>query len=213
MSLRTEIPPYIDGNGLVAPYLVQPGTMRASDNGIMFTSEYYIMLNRNHECSPTDVLIYYNLIGKEVGSDKDLHRAPGDTTQDAPDDYHGVIAGYAEFGLKPDFEIPILDCLPQLVFAYLLGKGVPSFVLFPFNVYTAVVLAISCINTPVGNTDARRLNWLLWQATKRKSILCNLAGKFWHWRQTKVYNTQNVMQAVAKIYYQDNHPFQRYWVD
>jgi hypothetical protein len=172
------------------------------------------MLNRNGDLNTVDVSNYQALIKACVGTDNHLHRAPGDTTPDEYDDHVGVFAGYAEFDLKVPFSLPMrLWRFPQLLYAFLLNKGVPSFLMPFYSFYNALVIATSCINAPTSDTDSRRLNWHQWQATKHKSMLANFAGNFWLWRQRKVYNTDKVMQAVAKIYYQDNHPFSKYWVD
>lgn len=212
--LKTEIIPYIDGNGLVAPNLFPPGTVRASDNGAMFTSEYYIMLNRNGEATGTDIASYQKVITACVGADGHLHRAPGDLTQDVIDNNLGVLAGYAEFGIKVPFSLPIDNCrFPQLVYAYGLNRGIPSLLMFPLSIISAFIIAFSGFSTAINNADARRLNWDLWQATKRKSLLNDLAGKFWHWHQSKLYGTNEVMRAVAAVYYQAGHPFIKYWKD
>lgn len=217
MSLREEITPFIQGDGLVAPAVVSPsGTFRTCDNGVMFSSEYLIMLNRTGELVGQDIIDYQSKIQACVGFDNDLHRAPLDITPDEYDDHIGVLAGYSEFGLKVPFSLPMrLWRFPQLLYAFLLNKGVPSFLMPFYSFYNALVIATSCINAPTSDTDSRRLNWHQWQATKHKSMLANFAGNFWLWRQRKVYNTDKVMQAVATIYYQPpgGHPFSKYWVD
>ena len=250
MSIKDDFAPYRDGNGLMAPNPVPTGTIRGSDNGSMFTSEYYIMLNRNGQLTNTDGIEYADLIEKCIGTDGNLHRAPGDETQDEIDDHLGVLAGYAEFNDKANFGLPLpLMRFPQLTYAWALAKGVPALFMSPLlytivytlihftkhtyfiipaiilsilvafigslNLITAIILGTSCIGAPVGNTDDRRLNWDLWQATKRKSVICNLAGLFWHWRQTKVYGTPNVMKAVAALYYQPSgtNPYSTHWID
>lgn len=217
MSLRDEIKPYIDGNNLVAPNLCS-SVGRASDNGTMFTSEYLIMLNRNGEALTSDSVEYELTIGACVGKDKELHRAPGDDSPDEIDDHLGVLAGYEEIGKKVPFTMPFrLMRFPQLTYAWLVNKGVPSLLIFPLAIYTALALAISCVGVDKDHDgDARRLNWLLWQATKRKSLLCNLAGKFWHWKEARKLGTQQVMKYVAtNLYYEKTppHPFSKYWID
>lgn len=207
MSLIAEIPPFIDGNNLVAPGLVPPGLLRGSDNGPMFTAEYLIMLNRN--LLGFDDL-HYNAIVKCVGTDGELHRAPGDTTPDEVDDHYGALSMLAEFNLKPFFKLPIrLWRQPQLLFAYLLAKDIPSLILSPLNWYTAIVIATSCIGRPASDTDSRRLSWHLVQATKRKSLLCKLASLIWYARLHKDY--ANGMLGVAALYYTGDHPFIRFW--
>ena len=95
MSLKTEIKPFIDGNGLVAPNLVTPGTKQASDNGTCFTSEYYVMLQKSGQLIDTgpncDKQDFASLIGHCIGANGTLNRAPGDSSQEGPDDYYGVM--------------------------------------------------------------------------------------------------------------------------
>ena len=219
MSLITEIVPYIQGNGLVATTIVNPpGTLRTCDNGVMFSSEYFIMAARNFEDKtlthgPTAAL-FDQVVKTCVGADKELHRAPGDDSPDEVDDHYATLAGYAEFGLRPAYKLPVrLWRQPQLLYAYLVNHKIPSLLIWPLAWYNALIIATSCIGHPASDTDSRRLVWHLIQATKRESILARLAGAFWHWRQTKIYKTQEVMKAVAKIYYEPGHPFAKYWID
>ena len=81
-----------------------------------------------------------------------------------------------------------------------------------FYWYAAVVIALSCMNTPTSDTDARRLAWHLIEATAPTSMLCWIASKIWFKRLYKDYPTG--MQGVAAIYYQPNgnNPYQKYWV-
>lgn len=222
MSIQDEFKPYKDGNGLMAPSPVPLGVMRGSDNGPMFTSEYFILLERNEQAGPEDDLAYINSIKSCITPNGYLHRAPDDPTQDAIDDYLGVLAAFEELGLPVSlgsrFRLPLpLWRFPQLVYVYLLNKGVPSLLMFPLIIITAIILATSCLGTPINQADPRRLNWLLWQATKRKSRLCDLSGKSWYKRQQKAYGSEQVMSRVAGYYYQpyglDMNPYSKYWKD
>lgn len=210
--LKEEIKPFIDGDGLVAPQLSN-GAWRSSDNGPMFTAEYYIMLNRVDRLSNGDGIDFHDLIGRCVGADGNLHRAPHDESPDEIDDHIAVLALYAEFNDKPQWTLPFrLFRFPQLVYAYLLAKGVPSLLMLPLAKWSALVILYAGLrNLPQSDADARRLTWHLIQATKRKSLLCRLAAKVWYSKLYKDY--PNGMRGVAENYYRDNHPFIRYWVD
>jgi len=100
MSLKTEIIPYLDENGNVAPSVHNGVGM--SDNGPMFTSEYYIMLKRNGLLTPEDKIDYeqqirsHFYINDGVGL---LQRSPGRMQQEGPDDYHGVLAAAYELNI------------------------------------------------------------------------------------------------------------------
>ncbi|CAK9253121.1 unnamed protein product [Sphagnum jensenii] len=95
MALRDEILPYVDGNDLVAPNPVSPGTLKGSDNGPMFTSEYFIMLLKLGQLIPSDTNDFQNRIGQCVNAAGMLCRVPAsqDDGQEEVDDYYGVLNG------------------------------------------------------------------------------------------------------------------------
>jgi len=81
-----------------------------------------------------------------------------------------------------------------------------------FYWYAAFVIALSCMGTDVGNTDARRLAWHLIQATAPTSLLCWLASKIW---LRRLYNAYPLgMTDVCQIYYQPKvtNPYAKYWI-
>jgi len=110
---------------------------------------------------------------------------------------------------------------PQLL-ACMVSAGFPSFIkpidwimrilAFPFYLYVAIVIALSCIGTDIGNTDARRLAWHLIQATAPTSLMCWLASKIWYSRLYSDYPAG--MNDVAAIYYQpkNTNPYSKYWI-
>lgn len=100
MALRDEISPFIDGNLLVAPSLVSPGTLKASDNGPMYTAEYYVMLKKLDQIFTEDVLDFQSRIGNCINPQGMLNRTPigQDDGQEGPDDYLGVLNGCVQFG-------------------------------------------------------------------------------------------------------------------
>ncbi len=213
MSLRESIVPYVDGNGLVAPSLFPPGTQRASDNGPLFTAIYHLLLHNTQETIPGDETVFRNLVSQCIRSDLELHRAPGDSSPDEIDDYLGVLAVLNLYGLKVEFKLPLRLCrFPQLVYVYLLNTGKLRLLVPPLGVLTALIIAISCWNTEVANSNDRQLNWVLIQATQ-SSWLCRMSANIWYWRQSKIYNTTNFMQLVVILYYQSKHPFITLWKD
>lgn len=100
MSIRDEIVPFIDGNGLVAPARVAPGTVAASANGTMYTSEYYAILKMSGQLKPQDQVDFANRIGKCIDSNGLLNRTPlgQNSDLDSPDDYVGTINGSFQVG-------------------------------------------------------------------------------------------------------------------
>ncbi len=241
MSLREEIIPYVDGNGLVAPNVVPEGTMQGSDNGPMFTAEYYIMLNYRQEEAPAfrDSAAFVELIQKCCSPPGNLMRAPGSVEQEQVDDFYGVLAAcrvlslydWLPWNLAQDMldhgwknwgsynslftnkwtKESFMWRQPQLLAAMYAAADRQSWRTWPLFAYAALVIAISCIGVPVGRTDERRLAWLLIQAVAPVSRMCRLASRLWYRRLYRDY--PDGMRGVAAIYYQGDHPFKKYWVD
>lgn len=93
--LKDEIIPYLDSNGLAEPEKGKP-----SNNGVMYTGEYIIMLIRNGECSLEDTRKYLNNMGKCMPIRGLLQRNPDNSGgQEGPDDYLGLAAGLHEIAL------------------------------------------------------------------------------------------------------------------
>lgn len=109
MSLKSEILPYTDGLGYVAPALVGPGIMRASDNETMFTSEYYVLLALRGELEPGDADAWKALIRRCMRLPGLLVRSPADTSTDnGPDNMLGVLDASQRLN-RPDIAQSILD--------------------------------------------------------------------------------------------------------
>jgi hypothetical protein len=234
MTLRAEIQPYTDGDGLISCQLSN-GIWRTSDNGPLFTSEYFILLKENHEFLFTDIHDYTSLIDSCMTRPGCLSRAPDDQGQEAPDDYIGVL-GCCHFlgitsiprsifiyGLKHlgNFNNKsawtftgesFLWRMPQLIFLSYLGTGFWFLypLMIPLAFYTALVIASSCMNTPISDSNARHLAWFLVIGTQ-KSFLCRLASKIW-WKRLRKHYGDEGLRAVDKIYFKD-HPFIRYQIN
>lgn len=94
MGLREEIEAgYIDGNGLVAPHLTGP--IKGSDNGCMFTAEYYTMLKRLGQLTDQDRIDFNQKISQCINPQGMLCRVPvgQDDGLEGPDDYYAVLNG------------------------------------------------------------------------------------------------------------------------
>ena len=98
MSLISEIlENYVDANGLVSPSKCLPTNPRASDNGLLYTGEFYALLAARGELD--------NSCGGIAGRIRPCqaslglyNRSPRDTDPEAPDDYYGLAAGLGAFG-------------------------------------------------------------------------------------------------------------------
>ncbi len=217
MSIKDQFAPYVDGNGLMSNAPVLPGSIRASDNGPLFTSQYIIMLKKSGELTLNDITTFQRVIGACVDDDMHLHRAPSDPTPDAPDDYYGVAAAFSQLEITSNIKLPLdMWRQPQLVFAMMASNQILSrwkFWQWPLAIYTALVVLTSCINVEPGNTDERILSWLLIQATKESSVLVKLASIIWFHRLFSTYGPTG-MKAVAGIYFlpQGNNPYQANYI-
>jgi len=237
--LKEEIKLYKDNQGYVNPYLVNTSQGRQSDNGTMFSSEYYIMLSKRQEDTERDADEWEVLIAKCMPIPGLTVRYPGDIAIDAPDNIYAILAAskvlnrphvaksMLDYGFKHrgyyNIETPTWNWAGlqwrqlQMIFAMLCASNTYKwwkFWYWPLELYSALAIAISCMNTPTYETDPRRLNWLFIQSVKEDSLLCRLATKVWFKRLKKDYDvTENAMRVVAKTYYQDDHPFAKFWMD
>ena len=105
MALRDEIVQYFDGNGLVCPGPQPVGGGKGSDNGPMYTSEYYVMLKMSNQINDSDIADFGQKIGQCVNHDGMLCRVPigQHDGQEQVDDYYGVLNGCVKLG---NTEIP-----------------------------------------------------------------------------------------------------------
>lgn len=98
MSIRDDFKQYIDGFNLLAPNPQPPNATQGSDNGPMFTSEYYVMLAKKGILTDNDKTQYDLDISRCLNEHGVLCRSPGNTMQEGPDDYYGVMNGCMELG-------------------------------------------------------------------------------------------------------------------
>ena len=61
MSIKDEFLSFTDGNGLICPNPVSPGTLRGSDNGTMYTSEFFIIQKFRGESTEQDKIDFQTL--------------------------------------------------------------------------------------------------------------------------------------------------------
>lgn len=159
MSLRDEIKAYTDGNGYVIPN-VSDGSLRGSDNGTCFTSEYYMMLYKRHEdnlCDPEEFEIKIRKSMVETGL---LGRAPGALgEQDGPDNQYAVLAACKVLGLQQ---------LAENIYKY--GMNHYGF----FN--------SECPGT--FRNKAGKINWraFLWRQPQMVAAAISASGNFSRWK-------------------------------
>lgn len=99
-TLRSEIEAnYLDMYYLVSPHKASIPKQRESDNGNMFSSEYYIYLKLNEELQPFDVIEYEALILKSELLPGLISRCPNDPGRQPPDDFLGICAACSVLGI------------------------------------------------------------------------------------------------------------------
>ncbi len=99
-NIRDDFKGYFDGNGLLAPGPVGPGTLSASDNGVMFLSEYITILKKSGELTQADIDYFHGHIDCCISSHM-LNRVPAGQSDglEGPDDYLGVLNACRELGI------------------------------------------------------------------------------------------------------------------
>lgn len=227
MTLRADIQNgYIDGNGLVSPHHITQGELRASDNGVSFSSEYYIQLKKNGELSYQDCLDYVALVDSCALQPGLISRAPKDIGLQPPDDYISLLAACAQLNIN---SIPLemlhwgynhygsynnanpsvwttasfLWRQPQLFAACRAVALSPKYnpLQCLLNAYAALCIAVAGYNAPVNDqqVDKWRLTYLLSLAMEG-SILTSIATKIWKRRMVRLYGPQ-WLAAIYAIYF------------
>ena len=85
--LRDEIVPYTGSDGLVWSSLNGPG-----GNGVLYTAEYYVMLNRLAELEEQDHANWDKVMVPCTITPGLIQRSSTDFEQEGPDDYVGYLA-------------------------------------------------------------------------------------------------------------------------
>lgn len=231
-SIQSDFRPYFDGNGLLAPNPVPPGTKQGSDNGLMFLSEYFIILNTYGGLDDYDKWYFFSVL-KSCMNNGMLNRVPitQQSSQEGPDDYLGVLNACVQL---EETDIPKsilktaiknLGCLnnvnpgkwtiqsfllrqPQLLCA-MIAASYPKNTLikllaFPLFAFTAVLIACSGMRAPISDSNSRRLCWHLISIVIPASYMCRVGAKIWYKRLSKQYNSSYFfgMEVVNGIYYQ-----------
>jgi hypothetical protein len=230
---------YSDKYGFVSPQPTTHEDYPSSYNGVMYTSEFIVILVKLGLLTEVDRRWFMAQIGnctsyETLNRTISWHDAPGG--QEGPDDYYGLMNACKHIGdesFPKRFLASLLSdlgCLnnvnpgqftfksflarqPQLV-AAMVAAAYPKATIkdkllrllaFPLFLYSAIIIATSCIRAPRQDTDARRLSWHLIQTVSPVSALCRLASKLWYKRLYKTY--PNGMKEVASLYYSLGHPF------
>lgn len=233
---------YVDAFGMVMPHPSNSDTQMGSDNGILFTAEYLIALAKRKELILEDKLQWTSIVSKCLNPYCNLKRGPYTDAQESVDDHYGLFAacktlnmvGIPKFIKRAMFsnwgfsnnEAPgtirhkdgtinwdaFLIRQPQLVAAMISASNEKRWYHLPLYLYTAIIIATSCMFTSVSDSTSRKLAWLLIQTVAPDSLLCRLAAKIWFKRLYKHYNSSDPMRIVYGIYFGFAHPLAKYGI-
>jgi hypothetical protein len=98
MGIRDDFEDYWDGNGLLCPNPVGKGVGQGSDNGTMFTSEYFIILQKLGIIIESEKEKWESLIRSCMLEPGLTIRAPNDISTDAPDNFYGILSAAKNLG-------------------------------------------------------------------------------------------------------------------
>lgn len=101
MGLMQAIKPYIEATGLVISHKVDPDTSFNSGNGLMYTSEFYIMAYRRGLLKQEDINNFEKLVLSCIGPSGALNRnpLPHESGQEGPDDYYAILNACIQLGI------------------------------------------------------------------------------------------------------------------
>lgn len=231
MTLRNDLTPYTDEDGLVMPALNTPST-----NGVMYTSEALIALIRNGEATSLDANNYIAKMSSCTPIPGLLQRSPQNSGgQEGPDDYYGLATAVDELEHYKDIAKAVvlyaakhlgsLDNInpgrwqwsaflvrqPLLDACMLWAAG--DFVGPVLRTITALTILYNAIfPAPTNDTTSWRLQWLQVQVARRHSLSSRLASILWYKRLYGVWGPSG-MRAVNSVYFQPTHPLAIWAVD
>lgn len=207
-----------------ADLLVTPNYRGGSNNGVMYTGEFIVILNRLGELTDEERHYWRLAMTNCEISPGLIKRSPtNDRDNEGPDDYHGYLAaakhcdpqraknflahGYRHFGFyDSNGRLEIKDFMwrfPQLIVQARMAAGLRCFTSRLFFILPLMYHYLKAV--PTSDTDARRLGWLLIQTWDGKGFFSKLAVRLWGDKLLKDY--PNGMRDVAGIYYERGHPF------
>lgn len=225
MGLREEIAQYQDADGFVTPRI---GV--GSNNGILYTSEYYVLLVKLGLARHDDLYAFEQTMRKCQIEPGLFKRHPGASDQEGPDDYIGLTT--AAYLLGSDIAKEVLDYGKRHAFLYnnempgsvehtddrpnysaMFGRS-PSLIAhlyfaagetpsFPLRLCWAVSVAYSAFR-PSSDQDSHILSSLLVSAMGDKSGLCAHAAR--------LRPSESKMRQIVGDYFSDpHHPLARHW--
>lgn len=201
MDIKGIIVHYIDQNGLVAPApqpTPRPIGGRGSDNGVLHTSRYLLILKQRSEVIDRGAL---KAVFSCINKDGILNRAPGDPMENAPDDHYGFLSLMNALGVRgPKLVLPWKCMHPMLL--YLRGLYNRNPLARLFSPLMGLIIALSNRRKPsflTEDSSDRLLTWNIIQGT-RSSFFCRWGASIWYNHQTKLYGDKPI-NKLFDLYY------------
>lgn len=225
MGIREELKDdYVDKYGFITP----SKHSKPSQNGLLFTSEYYWLLWKLKLLKDQDKTNYLNLINQCKVEPGLYSRRPGDTSYEGPDDYIGLMVASKVMGLSVAKEILNYGKAHKyswntkepgkwhlgsffgrqfgfMCILYLCAGIAPSYFL-RLCFYLSTVW--TC-RSEKSDTSNRLLSDLMMSVLDDHK-LSKLTKAYWEKSVKKIYGEEGITGAV-KIYFEKDHPFTRYW--
>jgi len=220
MTIRDDI--VFDKNGFVTPADI---TQPESDNGVLFTSEYYVLLDKLGLLTPGDRL---DFIGKMTGISRDgnITRRERDTGQEGPDDYIGLCTASSILNLpfseliyrygSKNWWIYNTASPGKFTFEAWFGRqlGLIGYIKHcaghRMNPLEFIVLNVGLVITAFGKKEdtSDKILGLLMVEQLHTSLLFEPICFFYTYMINRKYGSVN---ALIKTYFGPNHAFSKYW--
>lgn len=221
MTIKDDI--IFDKNGFVPP---ADTNQPMSDNGVLFTSQYYILLKKESLLREEDIF-HFNELMNSIVNGGNIRRYPSDTGQEGPDDFIGLCSASKALGTNH----------AELIYKYgrstfwnynntepskytresWLGRqpGLIGYIKYCsrrlMNPLEVLALYIGTVITAFGKKEesSDKLLALTMMYQLKDSIVFKPLSWFYMKRINKVYGCVN---NLVRIYFGNNHPFSKWWI-
>lgn len=220
MSIKDDI--VFDSNGFVPPADI---TQPVSDNGVLFTSQYYILLKEHGLLTPDDVSAFIHKM-RFVNIDGNLKRYPSDTGKEGPDDYIGLCSASKalgtidahliyEYGRKTFWNYNN-ENPDEVTLESWLGRqpGLIGYIKYCaghlMNPLEFLAIYVGTIITAFGKKEdtSDKLLALTMVSQLKNNLLFKPLCSFYLWKIRRTYGSIN---ELVRVYFGLNHPFSKWW--
>lgn len=220
MTMRQDFEACGGAYGLICRF---PGE-QTTDNGALFTTEYYLILKRMNFLLSSDLDNYKQIMEDCMQSDGMSQRKPGDNSQDSPDNMIALAVGSKAFGTnfaqrmlaygrttfpKYVYNQPNpgkftwsawMGRMPGLIGFMKICAGEKANPLELLCLYAGVIITML---QPHSNTSDKLLTQIMLEQMP-DSLIKRLWNKY-------IKNAYGGINGVCQIYFPTNSPFRAYW--